>query len=222
MAFRIKFISKDTQTKILSALLSSLYRFKKHFFKCKNINFPKDMPVIVALWHEHQCGIYGFIKEGELAVMVSKSRDGDMIASASEALGLKPIRGSYARGGAGAALKFIETLNEGISAAITIDGPRGPRRVVKKGAIEIAKLSGRPIVPYVWYSDSIGMLKFNSWDKMRFPLTGIDTVGLYGDPIYVDKDANPEEIELIRQKVETELKLLYEKVKRDYKKLLKG
>ncbi len=221
MAFRIKFISKDTQTKILSALLSGLYRFKKHFFRCKNINFPKDMPVIVALWHEHQCGIYGFIKEGDIAIMVSKSRDGEMIAAASEAVGLKTVRGSYARGGAGAALKFIEMLNEGNNVAITIDGPRGPKRVVKKGAIEIAKLSGRPIVPYVWYSDSKGLLKFNSWDEMRFPLTGIQTVGLYGDPIYVDKEAGPEEIELIRQKVENELKLLYEKIKRDYKKLLK-
>ncbi len=222
MAFRLKFISKDTQTKILSALVRNLFRFKKHFFRCKNINFPKDMPVIVALWHAHQCGIYGFIQDGELAVMISQSRDGNMVAAGAEAVGLNVVRGSHTRGGAGAALKFIELLNEGKNVAITIDGPRGPKQVVKKGAIEIAKLSGRPIVPYVWYSDSKGLLKFNSWDEMRFPLTGIKTVGLYGDPIYVDKDANPEEIELIRQKVENELKLLYERVKRDYKKLLKS
>lgn len=115
--------------------------------------------------------------------MISKSLDGDIIAAATEHMGIKVVRGSHKRSGAAASLALIEKLEQGECAAITIDGPRGPFGVVKDGVINIAKLTQVPIIPMVWYSPSKWLLKFNTWDNFRFPLLGVKTVAVYGDPI---------------------------------------
>ena len=115
------------------------------------------------------------------------------------------------------------SIKAGESVAITVDGPRGPRGIVKKGVIEIAKLSGIPIVPFSWHSESWGFIRFNkSWDKLAYPINGIPSLGLYGDPIYVPEDADDNTVELYRQKLELELKLLEENAVKNYKKLMKS
>ncbi len=213
--------TRNQQTKLLEIALVILYNFKKFTFHCKNINYPHKQQCIFALWHAHQCGIYAFENHHKLSVMISRSKDGDIIAAATQSLGINVVRGSQSRGGVGATLEMVERLQEEENIAITIDGPRGPARVVKKGAIEIAKISGVPIVPFIWYSDSKGWWKFDTWDEFRFPRDFIKTIGLYGDPIYVEKDSTDEDIEKYRQQVEDKLNELYETAQRDFKTLVK-
>ena len=151
--------------------------------------------------------------------MVSKSNDGEIVAAATEQVGLKVIRGSHKRHGAGATLQMLEKLEQGESAAITIDGPRGPIGVVKDGVVNIAKLSQVPIVPMTWYSPSKWLLKFNTWDEFRFPLLAVKTIAVYGEPIYVPADCSNEELEMYRQKVETALKDLYKYAQDNFNEL---
>ena len=154
--------------------------------------------------------------------MISKSQDGDIIAAATEHMGIKVVRGSHKRSGAAASLALIEKLEQGECAAITIDGPRGPFGVVKDGVINIAKLTQVPIIPMVWYSPSKWLLKFNTWDNFRFPLLGVKTIAVYGDPIYVPSDCSKEEAESYRLKVENALKDLYKYAQDNFDELVKS
>lgn len=215
-------IPKEKEAEILAKAVTILYNFKKHTFHCKNINYPKDMQCIFALWHAHQCGIYGLEDREKLNVLISRSKDGDIISKAVESLGMKVVRGSQSRGGAVATLALIDKLKEGENIAITVDGPRGPMRIAKKGVVEIAKITGVPIVPMTWYSKSLGFLKFDTWDQFRFPMDFIRTIAIYGEPIHVPNDIDDEAIELYRQKVETELRILYSTAQKNYYKLLRG
>lgn len=208
---------KKRQVKVLSFILKHFYTFESWFYNCKNINSPKESPAIYALWHSHQCGLYALENRANVNVMVSKSNDGEIIAAATERVGLKVIRGSHKRSGTSASLAMLEKLEQGECAAITIDGPRGPNRIVKDGVINIAKLSQVPIIPMTWYSPSKWLLKFNTWDEFRFPLLGVKTIALYGDPIYVPSDCSKEDIEMYRQQLENALNDLYKKAEENFK-----
>ncbi len=212
-------IDKKYKISVLSFLIRKLYIFESWFYDCKNVNYPKDKPVIFALWHAHQCGLYANEDRGSLNVMISKSNDGEIIAAATKEVGIKVVRGSHKRAGAAASLALIEKLEQGENAAITIDGPRGPKGVVKDGIINIAKLTQVPIIPMTWYSPSKWWIKFNTWDEFRFPLLGVKTIALYGEPIYVPSDCSKEDTELYRQKLETALNDLYKQAKENFKEL---
>ena len=198
-------------------MVKNFYTFESWFYNSKNINYPQNKPVIFALWHAHQCGLYSLEDRGHVNIMVSKSNDGEIIASAVERVGLKTIRGSHKRAGTAASLAMLEKLEQGECAAITIDGPRGPKGIVKDGVINIAKLSQVPIVPMTWYSPSKWWLKFNTWDEFRFPLLGVKTVALYGEPIYVPSDCSKEDIENYRLQLENSLNDLYKQVQDNFK-----
>lgn len=212
-------LDKKYSTPILAFLVKNFYTFESWFYDCKNINFPKNKPVIFALWHAHQCALYANEDRARLNVMISKSNDGEIIAAATERVGIKVIRGSHKRAGASATLAMIEKLEQGENAAITIDGPRGPKGVVKDGIINIAKLSQAPIVPMTWYSPSKWWIKFNTWDEFRFPVLGVKTIALYGEPIYIPSDCSKEETEMYRQKLETALNDLYKQAQENFDEL---
>ncbi len=216
-----KKIDKKYLVSALSFIVKWFYAFESLFYNCKNINYPKDKPVIFALWHAHQCALYANEDRGSLNVMISKSNDGDIIAAATEHMGIRVVRGSYKRAGASASLAMIEKLEQGENAAITIDGPRGPKGKVKDGVINIAKLTGVPIVPMTWYSPSKWLLKFNTWDEFRFPVLGVKTIAVYGEPIYIPADCSKEEAENLRQKVETALNDLYKYAADNFDELVK-
>ena len=216
-----KKIDKRYLVSILSFIVKWFYAFESLFYNCKNINYPKEKPVIFALWHAHQCALYANEDRGSLNVMISKSNDGDIIAAATEHMGIKVVRGSYKRAGASASLAMIEKLEQGESAAITIDGPRGPKGIVKDGVINIAKLTQIPVVPMTWYSPSKWLLKFNTWDEFRFPFLGVKTIAVYGEPIYIPADCSKEDAEMYRQKLESALKDLYKYAQDNFDDLVK-
>ena len=220
MAFKLKLVSEDTQTNILKGLINAAFQFHRRAYYARNINYP-NVPCIFALWHAHQCGIYSIVDRKKTSVMISRSRDGDMIAYAVERLDFKTVRGSKTRGGAAATLELIENLKHGENGAIMIDGPKGPRYVVKKGIVEISKITGVPIVPMAFYCGKKGWIEFNTWDKFRYPIPFKKCLTIYGDPIYVPNDANDEDIEKYRKQVEDKLFELQEKAEKNYKELVK-
>lgn len=209
------------QIRVLGALVTFLFWLKHFTYWYKNINYPKQQ-CLFAIWHAHQCSLYSLVDRERTNVMISRSKDGEIIARATEAMGLKTVRGSITRGGASATKELIDKIKKGEYGAITVDGPKGPKRVVKKGIVEIAKITGIPIVPMSWYCPSIGFLKFKTWDEFRFPLFGKKLISYYGDPIYVSPDADSDEIERIRKEIEDKLNEQYEILKRDFKKLEKA
>ena len=206
---------------IISSIVNALFKLEKIFYSCKCINYPKEKCVF-ALWHAHQCGVFSCNMYKKTCIMVSNSKDGEIISRAANAVGVETVRGSQNRGGTKASLQLIKKIKEDdVNGALTIDGPRGPKRIVKKGIIEIARMTQTPIVPAVYWSPQKLFLKFKSWDEFRFPLIGTKLVMLFGDPINVPIEPTEEEIEKIRKEVEDKLNELYKDLKENYYTYLK-
>ncbi len=149
--------------------------------------------VIYAFWHNRLILMPHLYKtaygDDKLAVMVSQSKDGQIIADIIERFGFLPVRGSTTRGGKAALREMIRVLKAGWRGGFTPDGPRGPRYEAGPGVVVLAHLTGLPIVPVCW--DVSKKIVFSSWDKMILPLPLARAVFRYGEPIEVSKDASP-------------------------------
>lgn len=138
---------------------------------------------IYAFWHQRQVFFTWSHRDVSAAVLVSKSNDGEMIARTMELSGIDAVRGSSSRGGAAAAREMVEILRSGRDVGITPDGPRGPAREVKEGAVRVAQLAGMPIVPIA--NALSKKLEVRSWDRFQVPLPFGRSVVIYGEPVRV-------------------------------------
>ena len=211
---------------IISTTLYFLFRIWEFFVSFKNENYPvNDKRVIFALWHHDQLCLDGMPNRDKLNILISKSIDGEIIARVVERMGFKTVRGSQNKwwkdkGGKEATFELISRLNNGENIAVTVDGPSGPLHQVKNGVIKIAKLTGAPIIPVVWYSKSRFLSSLPTWDKLKIPLWFVKTINIYGTPIYVPETANKKTEKQIRLQLQAELlnlehyaeKLIYKKV----------
>ncbi|MBR1907785.1 DUF374 domain-containing protein [bacterium] len=214
------------KAELLKPLLKFVFSIEKHLALFKNYNYQDTEPAIYAMWHAHQCCIFGLKKEtiARTNVLVSRSADGDVIAYGAEYLGFKTIRGSANRailnkGGVSSTIDMIKALENGENIAIMIDGPNGPAKEVKKGITMIAKHTGMPIIPMTWYSPSKTMITIPTWDKLRFPVGLTKIVNLYAEPIYVPKDASEEDEKNIREHLKQELLRLDELAPEKFKEV---
>lgn len=221
MNFGRRLDKNNENRKQLADIVYKVFRFQEHFTDIQNVNFP-DEPCIFAMWHAHQCLIHGFPDKPNCSVMISRSRDGQIIGNVVERWGFNVLYGSAGKkGSVEATLQMINSLKEGHSGAIMVDGPRGPNRVVKDGVIKIAKKAGIPIVPVVWYSPNPTLLKFNSWDKFTIPCLWTHLVNVYGEPIYVDENNTKEQDEEVRLKVQKSLEELEKIAPDEHKKMFR-
>jgi lysophospholipid acyltransferase (LPLAT)-like uncharacterized protein len=139
---------------------------------------------IYAFWHQRQV-FFTFTHRGVgAAVLVSRSKDGELISETMRLSGIASVRGSSSRGGAAAAKTMVETLRSGLDVGITPDGPKGPAREVKEGVLRVSQLSGAPIVPIANALSRRAVLK-KAWDRFHVPLPFGRAVVVYGEPIYV-------------------------------------
>lgn len=138
---------------------------------------------IYALWHAQQLPLTLRHRSENIAVIVSQHRDGEIISRMVEGIGYRTIRGSSTRGGSKALHEFSRAASEGHSLAITTDGPQGPPRKCKPGAILAAARTGLPIVPAA--AAAVHAWTFNSWDRFFVPKPGSIVYLSYGEPICV-------------------------------------
>lgn len=216
----VRLLKKENVEQI-AGLVELFFRFQQHFTHIENVNAPQKGPCIYAMWHSHQCCVYGLPNRSQVSVMVSPSMDGEIVARPIKNLfGFKILRGSKGKHGAVEATRqMIEVLKAGECGAIMVDGPRGPLHEVKDGVIKIAKLSGAPIIPLTWYSSNFNFLRLPSWDKLEVPLCDVRLINLYGEPIYVPEDCDEEEENKIKKQLRDSLIKLDEIAPEEYKKV---
>ncbi len=106
--------------------------------------------VIVCFWHARLLMMPFASNRGKGKVLISRHRDGEFIARVMGYFNLGVIRGSYRKGTVSSLREIIHDLKAGVDVAITPDGPKGPRYKVKPGIVELAKLTGKPIVPLTY------------------------------------------------------------------------
>jgi lysophospholipid acyltransferase (LPLAT)-like uncharacterized protein len=124
-------------------------------------------PGIFAFWHRCVLPAAWLFRERRIAVLTSQSLDGEFIARVIRRFGYVPVRGSSTRGGQRALLEMDRMLGERQAVAFTIDGPRGPRFVAKKGPVLLARTSGAPITAF--YVAVQRAWTLNTWDRLVIP-----------------------------------------------------
>jgi lysophospholipid acyltransferase (LPLAT)-like uncharacterized protein len=169
----------------------------------------KAPSLVPCYWHQHQlfCGRYLLdqsargIKAGWL---ISPSVDGELGADIVRRLGGYIIRGSSTHTGARALRDYYQSLTqEQVSPALTPDGPKGPRFKFKPGAILLAQMSGRPILPMAYAASRAWLIK---WDKFVIPYPFSRIVIVIGEPRYVPRVLDARGIESLQLEMEGVLK----------------
>jgi len=140
-------------------------------------------PVIIVAWHASLLTTIYCHRRRNVVIMTSLSEDGDLLTRILYHLSYKCVRGSSSRGGMRSLLEMMRLLKSGLTGAITVDGPRGPRHEVKPGAVMLAQKTGALLVPVgVGYSNYITS---NNWDHTEIPLPGSRAVMITGEPFTI-------------------------------------
>lgn len=137
---------------------------------------------VVAFWHGLQMGLLALERSRPVTALVSHSPDGELQSGVMTALGLTVVRGSSSRGGARGYRALLAALANGHDVAMAVDGPRGPRGVVKPGALGAAIHARAPLIPAAAWSRHAIVLG-RSWDHFRIPLPFARVVLCLGAPI---------------------------------------
>jgi lysophospholipid acyltransferase (LPLAT)-like uncharacterized protein len=153
----------------------------------------EEKPFILSMWHSRffMSPFALTLPYSKLSPMISNSKDGQFLVNLVKRFNItKCVRGSSSKGGAIALKSSLKMLKQGQILPITPDGPRGPARKVQQGVIAIAKLSKVPIVPFTYNASKKRTV--NSWDKTLIPLPCSEFIFVYGNPIYIDRNADNE------------------------------
>lgn len=110
-------------------------------------NIERERQYILAFWHCHLLLMLHSRYRRPIDVMISRSKDGEIIARVFDWYGVGSARGSSSRGGSSALREMIRAARAGTNIVFTPDGPRGPARVAQEGVVYAAQATGLPIVP---------------------------------------------------------------------------
>ncbi|MGH6782711.1 MAG: lysophospholipid acyltransferase family protein, partial [Sphingomonadaceae bacterium] len=173
--------------------------------------------IIPVYWHQHQLIPVRYLLDHasaglKLGFLVSPSVDGEMPAMLIRRAAGFAIRGSSSATGARALRDYYEAITrDGISPAITPDGPHGPARVFKPGAILLAQLSGKPMLPMAFAARRA--FKFPNWDQFILPLPFTPSVLAIGEPRTVPNRLDTVALGEWQRRMQGELKALYRQAK---------
>jgi lysophospholipid acyltransferase (LPLAT)-like uncharacterized protein len=149
-------------------------------------------PIVGAVWH-HGLLVAAYRWRGKgVAVPVSQSRDGDLIAGVLAALGFAETpRGSSSRGGTSLLRSMLRLTRAGTVVAVLPDGPRGPARKVKPGVVVLASATGAEVIP-------VGVAahpahRFGSWDRALLPFPFARVHCVYGPSLRLPKEVEEPE-----------------------------
>ena len=147
---------------------------------------------IYALWHDQLLlSPFTWQTKNRIDILISKHKDGDIIADLIKCHGFNSIRGSTnnpnkekEKNTISSIRKIIKTLKANVSIGITPDGPRGPRHKVSEGTINIARISNKKILPMALAYKEQWVL--NTWDKFIIPKPFNKICIVWGDPIDIE------------------------------------
>lgn len=161
---------------------------------------------VLAFWHGTMLVPWYFHRSQNFAALISQSKDGGLLANSLIKWEYRVTRGSSHKGGKEALETLLENSKQNFSIAITPDGPTGPPRVMKAGAVITAQRSGIPLVLCGVACNK--KYTFNSWDKFEVPKFFSKVSIKYSEPIFVDGNLNRDETSKIIEQCDVELNKL--------------
>lgn len=213
--------------KLFSRLM--VYGFHLLFATCRKVHLaptpqlslqnseirPDDEMYVLCVWHDLLV-IPTFsasrVQRHRTCCLVSRHQDGGYLADAMSLLGYSTVRGSSSRGGAQAVKQLVDDT-AGKHIVFTPDGPRGPRRELKPGAVYVASQTGRSICPSA-YACRRGWRIQGSWTDMLIPKPFTTVYLLMGQPIAIPSELSREQLHTYVELVQTEMDRLNAEVTR--------
>jgi lysophospholipid acyltransferase (LPLAT)-like uncharacterized protein len=172
---------------------------------------PDSGPQVYAHWHGDELPLVPLFGGSGFAVMSSRSRDGEAMAKLLARFGYFVVRGSSSRGGAGGLKGLVDAVRQGgRSAAIAVDGPRGPVYKAKPGICLLAQSTGLPIVPAAVFASRRWEIP-GAWNRGFFPKPFSKCVVVYGAPLHVPSNSNESGRLALTVELETRLTALKKK-----------
>ncbi len=162
--------------------------------------------LIVVIWHQRFLPALAYVtkfRHFEPVIMISQSRDGELVARFAERLGLVPVRGSSTRGGTTALVGITEALKKYLAVVHIVDGPTGPKGIVKPGLISMAQVSGAVILPVIVSVKKAWIV--GSWDQFLVPKPFSEVTIEWGQPFVVPRDLKSDRYEELRREIENSL-----------------
>ncbi len=144
--------------------------------------------IIIASWHGTLLTVFmGLANKNYFGMAGNHHPEAEIISRVGKKLGWTVIRGSSTDGGKKAYEEMIKSLNKpGTVFAITPDGPQGPAKIPKAGAIRAAQKTGAIIIPAA--GQSTKYWSFKNWDTFYLAKPFGKIVQLFGEPIILKKD----------------------------------
>lgn len=169
-----------------------------------------NWPAIIAMWHgQHFMVPFGKRPQDKYRVLISRHGDGAINAIACRHFGIEAIRGAggrpedmHRKGGVAGLRDMLRALKEDYSVTVTADVPK-IARVAGPGIVMLAKMSGRPILPFTVVTSR--RIQFNSWDRASLGKPFGRGAMVLGEAISVPRDADEAAIESARLNVQSEL-----------------
>jgi lysophospholipid acyltransferase (LPLAT)-like uncharacterized protein len=164
---------------------------------------------ILAFWHGTMLLPWFLHKDRNLVALISKSKDGDLLAKLLRKWNYVIVRGSSTEGGEVALGIMVDYAKNLKSVAITPDGPKGPVHKLKAGAVIASKKSGVPLILL-----GIGIQKkktLKTWDNFEIPMFFSHVHAFYSEPIIVDDGLNFEQTSDMMSRCEMKLNELQAK-----------
>ena len=189
-------------------ILGRTMRFEEIHPEIPRSFWENGIPAIGAFWHGRLLMMPYIYKGKKLSFLVSPHRDGQVVGKALERLGFHAILGSTTRKGFSAFKRMIKAQQNGSDIAVAPDGPRGPRCRAQIGVIELAKLTGRPVIPFTFSASKRKF--FKTWDRFLLPYPFSRGVFIWGEPIYIESDGDRTHLEEKRILLEKRLNELTE------------
>jgi len=171
----------------------------------------KDYPVVCfAHWHGDELALITHFGKWGTTILVSHSKDGEIMAKGAECLGYKITRGSSTRGAAGGLIALIRAVKKGNNAVLAVDGPTGPRGICKPGIVRLAQKTGVPLFP-VGVATTRKFVFEKSWNKVYLPLPGFRQVIFFGDPLFFPSNGGEDSMDDLCRHTEAALNKAREK-----------
>ncbi|ABD85974.1 lysophospholipid acyltransferase family protein [Rhodopseudomonas palustris] len=188
-AFIKRILRSDAFQTSISYPLAAYFQIVTWTAKFDRPRPPVPGPYIMAMWHGRLIMLPMLCMEDKaLKALISGHRDGRIISKIGAIFGIQTVTGSSSKGGMRAVRELMRFGRDGHCLFVTPDGPRGPRMHVNEGVLDLARLTGLPILP-VSISPQRAVV-FKSWDRLFLPKPFSKIVVRWGAPITVDADAD--------------------------------
>lgn len=185
------------RAKILARIIWLFYYALKSTWRIQLVeheDFQSDLKnnrmAVLAHWHGDELAVIHLITRYRGSAITSTSKDGEIINSFLNLLGVPTARGSSTRGAVGALKGIIRLAKLNFRPTFAVDGPKGPYHKVKPGALELAKLLDCPIYPCGAAADR-AFIFHKAWNKTYLPKPFAKVVIVWGPPVKgIPRDAD--------------------------------